>query len=265
MTGVDKDFAGKVAVVTGGGSGIGAASARLLAARGATVAILDVVDAAATKVREEIDAAGGNSFALVADVGDADQMKAAFEAIAIKEGRIDSLVICAGINGFWAPVEDLKPEEFDQTVRINLRGTYLSFHHGVPLLRKAGGGSVVVISSINGQRTFSTAGASAYSATKAAQAAMARQLALELSIDKIRVNSIYPGATVTGIGLNTWKRNTDGIRFPVLYPEGDVPITRNVKARAEDIADGVAFLCSDAARHITGADLNIDGGQSLIR
>lgn len=252
-------------MVTGGGSGIGAASARLLAAKGATVAILDVVPAAADAVLGEIEAAGGKAFVLIADVGDETQMKAAFEALALKEGKIDTLVICAGINGSWAPVDDLTPEEFDRTVRINLRGTYLAFHHGVPLLKQAGGGAVAVISSINGQRTSSTAGASCYAATKAAQAAMARQLALELSHSHIRVNSIYPGSTKTGIGANTWRRNTDAIRWPVVFPEGDVPITRNIPAAAEDIAEGVVFLCSNAARHITGADLNIDGGQSLIR
>lgn len=259
-----KDFTGRVALVTGGGSGIGAAAARLLAARGATVAILDVIEAAAGKVCEEIAAAGGQAFALQADVGDEAQMKAAFEALELKAQRLDVMVVSAGINGTWAPIDDLAPEEFDRTVRINLRGTYLAFHYGAPLLKR-NGGAVVVISSINGQRTFSTAGASCYAATKAAQAAMARQLALELSKDRIRVNSIFPGSTVTGIGVNTWRRNTDDIRFPILYPDGDVPITRNKPARAEDIADGIVFLCSDAARHITGAELNIDGGQSLIR
>jgi NAD(P)-dependent dehydrogenase (short-subunit alcohol dehydrogenase family) len=259
------ELAGKVALVTGGGSGIGAAAARMLAAHGATVALLDVVDASANKVREEITAAGGGAFSLIADVGDEAQMKAAFEALDIKSGRLDVMVVGAGINGMWAPVDDLTPEEFDRTIRINLRGTYLSFHYGVPLMKKTGGGSVVVISSVNGQRTVSTAGASAYAATKAAQAAMSRQLALELSGARIRVNSIFPGATETSIGLNTWKRNVDGIRFPVVFPDGDVPITGGKRAKAEDVAEGIVFLCSDAARHITGAELNIDGGQSLIR
>jgi NAD(P)-dependent dehydrogenase (short-subunit alcohol dehydrogenase family) len=79
------------------------------------------------------------------------------------------------------------------------------------------------------------------------------------------VNSVYPGSTKTGIGVNTWRRNTEAIRWPVEFPEGDVPITKNKPAAAEDIAEGIVFLCSNAARHITGADLNIDGGQSLIR
>lgn len=259
------EWTGKVALVTGGGSGIGAASARLLASKGATVAILDVVPAAADAVLGEIEAAGGKAFVLIADVGDEAQMNAAFEAVELKEGKLDTMVISAGINGHWAPVDDLTPGEFDQTIRINLRGTYLAFHYGVPLLKKAGGGAVAVVSSINGQRTFSTAGASAYSATKAGQAAMARQLALELSRSHIRVNSVFPGTTKTGIGANTWRRNADDIRWPVQFPQGDIPITGTVPARAEDVAEAIVFLCSTEARHITGAELNIDGGQSLIR
>ncbi|HEY9012745.1 MAG TPA: SDR family NAD(P)-dependent oxidoreductase [Devosia sp.] len=260
-----KDFTGKVALVTGGGSGIGAAAARMLAARGATVALLDVVEANAAKVRTEIAAAGGEAFVLVADVGDEAQMKAAFEALAIKSDRLDLMVVSAGINGTWAPIEELTPEEFDRTIRINLRGTYLSLHHGVPLMKKAGSGAIVIISSLNGQRTFSTAGASIYAATKAAQASMSKSMALELSQSRIRVNSVFPGSTETGIGLNTWRRNTDAVWFPVEFPAGDVPLTGGKRASAEDVAEGIVFLCSDAARHITGAELNVDGGQSLIR
>lgn len=260
-----KDLSGRVALVTGGGSGIGAAAARMLAARGATVAILDVVDASASAVREEIEAAGGKAFSLIADVGDEVQMKAAFEALDAKEKRLDIMVVSAGINGSWAPIEELTAAEFDQTMRINLRGTYLAMHLAVPLFKRGGGGSVVIISSINGQRTFSTPGASIYAATKAAQAALSKQLALELARAHIRVNSIFPGSTRTGIGLNTWRRNTDELRYPVTFPIGDVPLTGTVPANAEDVAEGIVFLCSDAARHITGAELNIDGGQSLVR
>lgn len=259
-----KELTGRVALVTGGGSGIGAAAARMLAAKGATVAVLDVVEAAAHKVRDEIAAGGGEAFALTADVGDDAQMKAALAELDSKALRLDIMVVSAGINGTWAPIDDLTPDEFDRTMRINLRGTYLAFHCGAPLLKRSGGGSVVVVSSINGQRTSSTAGASCYAASKAAQAAMARSLALELARDKIRVNSIFPGTTVTGISANTWRRNTEAIRYPVVFPEGDLPLTAK-PATPEDIAEGIVFLCSDAARHITGAELNIDGGQSLIR
>jgi len=259
------EFAGQVALVTGGGSGIGAATAKLLAARGARVGLLDHVEQGMAQVRAEIVAAGGDAFTLMADVGNDMQMRGVFEAFAAKSDRLDTLVICAGINGVWAPIDDITPAEWDRTMHVNLRGTYLALHLGVPMMKASGGGSITIVSSMNGQRTFSTSGASCYSASKAAQLALATQLALELALSHIRVNAVCPGATVTGIGLNTFRRNTDASRIPVQFPEGDVPITGGKPARAEDIADGIAFLSSAAARHITGAVLNIDGGQSLLR
>lgn len=259
------EFAGKTALVTGGGSGIGAAAARKLAAMGAEVALLDVVEAGLIKVRDEIVAAGGKALIFQADVAEDTQMQAAFAGLQEATGRLDVLVISAGINGVWAPIDDLTPEEWDRTMSINLRGTYLAFHYGVPMLKASGGGAVTVISSMNGQRTFSTAGASCYSASKAAQLAMATQLSLELGRYNIRVNTVCPGQTVTGIGANTWRRNTDQSRVKIEYPEGDIPATGGRPAEASDIAEGIAYLSSSAARHVSGAVLNIDGGQSLVR
>jgi NAD(P)-dependent dehydrogenase (short-subunit alcohol dehydrogenase family) len=259
------EFAGKTALVTGAGSGIGAAAARKLASMGAQVALLDQAEAGMAAVRDEIVAAGGQAFTLLADVSQDDQMQAALQAVEQQAGRLDVLVISAGINGVWAPVDDITPAEWDRTMNINLRGTYLSFHYGVPLMKKSGGGAITVISSMNGQRTFTTAGASCYSASKAAQLAMATQLALELGFYKIRVNTVCPGQTVTGIGASTVRRNMDESRVVVVYPKGDIPATGGRPADASDIADGIAFLSSGAARHISGAVLNIDGGQSLIR
>lgn len=258
-------MAGKVALITGGGSGIGAAAARLLAARGAKVGLIDIVEAGMIAVCAEIAAAGGEAFAIVADVSDETQMRAAFERFGAETARLDTLVLAAGINGVWAPIDDITPAEWDRTININLRGTYLALHLGVPMLRAAGGGAITIIASVNGQRTFSTTGASCYAASKAAQLALATQLALELATSRIRVNTICPGSTVTGIGINTFRRNTEATRIPVQFPEGDVPITGGKPASASDIADGIAFLSSPEARHITGAVLNIDGGQSLIR
>lgn len=259
------EFAGKVALVTGAGSGIGAAAARKLASMGAEVALLDLVEAGMNAVRDEIVAAGGKAFTLQADVGDEAQMEAALKALDERAGRLDVMVVSAGINGVWAPIDDITPAEWDRTMHINLRGTYLSFHYGVPVMKKSGGGAITVISSMNGQRTFTTGGASCYSASKAAQLAMATQLSLELAVYKIRVNTVCPGQTVTGIGASTFRRNMDESRVVIEYPKGDIPATGGKPAAASDIADGIAFLSSSAARHISGAVLNIDGGQSLVR
>src|SRR5690606_24712094 len=136
-------------------------------------------------------------------------------------GRLDIVVANAGINGVWAPIESLTPEEWDKTISINLRGTYLTIHHTVPALEAAGGGAIVVVSSINGTRTFTTPGATAYSATKAGQLAMTQQLALELASRKIRINAVCPGAIESQIGDNTESRDEAKTRVPVEFPEGD--------------------------------------------
>jgi NAD(P)-dependent dehydrogenase (short-subunit alcohol dehydrogenase family) len=174
------------------------------------------------------------------------------------------VLVNAGINGMWAPIEEMTPAEWDTTIRVNLRGSYLTVHHAVPLMREHGG-SMVIISSVNGTRTFTTAGATAYSVTKAGQFAMGQMLALELSRYKIRVNVICPGSVQTSIGERTWRRKTEDVKYPVTFPEGTIPLTRSNKGPLPiEIAKSVAFLCSDAAAHITGTPIWIDGGQSLV-
>lgn len=127
------------------------------------------------------------------------------------------------------------------------------------------GGSIVVTSSVNGTRMFSNTGASAYAATKAAQAAFARMIALELAPRNIRVNTICPGAIESSIDENTVHRGLSRVRTPVKFPEGQVPLTQGKPGRAEDVARLVAFLFSDDASHITGTEVFIDGAQSLLQ
>lgn len=259
------DLTGKTALVTGAGSGIGKAAALMLGKRGARVAVLSRTESEIVKTKEEIEEAGGEALALTGDVSHEEAMKDAVERIASAWGRLDIVVANAGINGVWAPIDDLQPQEWDKTIAINLRGTYLTLHYAVPHLKAAGGGSIVVVSSINGTRTFTTAGATAYAATKAAQLAMVQQLALELGKSKIRINAVCPGLIETNIPDSTIKRNQDAARIPVIWPEGDIPITGGKSGTSEDVAEIIAFLASDNARHITGSPVWIDGGQSLLR
>ena len=256
---------GKVALVTGAGSGIGRATAMKLALDGAAVVAMsrtrDEVEATAAEIRE----AGGQAIALTGDVTDDAGMKALVSKALEHFGHLDIVVANAGINGVWAPIETLTPEEWDTTIAVNLRGTYLTIHHAVPALEAAGGGAIVVVSSINGTRTFTSPGASAYSVTKAGQVALVQQLALELGQRKIRINAVCPGAIESRIDENPERRDSDKAGIPVEFPEGDIPLTGGKSGKAGDVADVIAFLVSDAARHVTGSPVWIDGGQSLLR
>lgn len=258
------EFSGKVALVTGAGSGIGEAAALRLAAGGASVVVISRTQDEIDAVRDAIIAKGGKALSIVADVSEPDDVANVVRQTLDAYGRIDIVVANAGINGMWAPIDDLTVDEWDQTMKVNLRGTYLTLHHTVPALKKQGG-SIIIVSSINGNRTFTSPGATAYSATKAAQVAMAQQLALELGDDGIRVNAVCPGAIDTEIDDNSQRRNSEEAEVPVQFPEGDIPLTGGKPGESRDVADVIAFLASDAARHVTGVPIYVDGGQSLLR
>ncbi|MBS1165000.1 MAG: fabG [Proteobacteria bacterium] len=192
-------------------------------------------------------------------------MSAAVSELTDRFGRLDAVVANARINGTWALIEDIKAEEWDQTIAVNLRGTCLTLRFTVPHLKNGDGGSIVVVSSINGTRTFTSPGAIAYSATKAAPLAMVQQLALKLGRHRFRVNAVCPGAIETNIDDSTTVRAEEETVIPVARPEGQVPLTGGRPGRAEDVAHLITFLVSDASSHITGTPIWIDGGQGLLR
>ncbi|NTH49290.1 SDR family oxidoreductase [Agrobacterium rhizogenes] len=258
-------MAEKVALVTGGGSGIGKAAAILLAKQGVAVGVLGRTQTKIDAVVSEITDAGGQALALRADVALEDEMHGAVGRLMEAFGRLDVVVANAGINGTWAPIDDLKPEEWDRTIDVNLRGTYLTLYVAVPQLKRTGGGSIIIVSSINGTRTFTTPGATAYVATKAAQVAIMQQLSLELAHHHIRVNAICPGAIDTNIDASTSIRHEKETAIPVIWPEGQIPITGGAPGRSEDVADLIAFLASERSGHITGTPIWIDGAQGLLR
>ena len=254
---------GKKIVVTGAGSGLGKAAALLLAAEGADLAIVgrtqDELEETAAAVRSH----GNEILTLVADIADQAQMQAAFRQIEGQFGRLDGVFANAGINGTWAPLEELTYDEWNATMRINLGGTFLTLHLAVPLMKQRGG-SVVITSSINGTRTFTNGGASAYSTTKAGQLALGQMAALELARFGIRVNVICPGAIDSEIGDNTSKRHTQRATVRARFPDGTVPLTKGEPGSAGDVAKLVRFLLSDDSAHVTGTPVWIDGGQSLL-
>jgi NAD(P)-dependent dehydrogenase (short-subunit alcohol dehydrogenase family) len=158
----------------------------------------------------------------------------------------------------------LKPEEWDKTLEVNLKGTFLTGKYAVPYLKQHGG-SVIITSSVNGTRMFSNTGATAYACSKAAQVAFAKMVALELAKHRIRVNVICPGAIETSIDESTEQRNVEREKEPVEYPEGQIPLTDGQSGSSEQVAELVYFLASDASGHISGTEIWIDGAQSLLQ
>jgi NAD(P)-dependent dehydrogenase (short-subunit alcohol dehydrogenase family) len=250
----------KVVLVTGAGSGIGRATALELSRAGARVGLLGLQESSLT---ETASAMTGPSLVLPADVSHDEQLKAACERLASEWDRIDGVFANAGINGVWAPIEELDRDEWDRTLAVNLTGSFLTIKYTMPWLKRQGG-SVVITSSVNGTRMFSNTGATAYSCSKAAQVAMAKMLALELAHWKVRVNVICPGLIATHIEESTVREDLDTIESMAVYPHGNVPLTGGGAGKPEDVAKLVAFLLGDDSRLISGTEVWIDGAESLL-
>jgi NAD(P)-dependent dehydrogenase (short-subunit alcohol dehydrogenase family) len=255
---------GQVALVTGAGSGIGRATALRLAREGISIGVLSHTESEVREAVQEIREAGGKALPLTADVSSASDVHRAVEELVAEFGGLDIIFANAGINGVWAPIDEIQPDEWERTIRTNLTGTYLTLHYGVPHLKARGRGAIVITSSVNGTRIFSNAGATAYSSTKAAQLAMAQMLAVELAKHHIRVNVICPGRIETAIQGKTERRNIEEAAEPVEYPEGKIPLTDGEGGSAEEVAELVRFLCSDQSRFISGTPIWIDGAQSML-
>jgi NAD(P)-dependent dehydrogenase (short-subunit alcohol dehydrogenase family) len=254
-------LAGKVAIVTGGGSGIGEACSETLAREGAAVLVTDVDDGLGRAVVERIAKAGGRAHYLHHDVRDEAGWPGVIAEAEKRFGRLDFMVANAGI-GIMAPIAAMTLADWQRQQAINLDGVFLSIKHAIPALKRAGGGSIVLMSSVAGLR--GAPGLAAYSATKGGVRLLAKSVALEHAADNIRCNSVHPGIIATPIwgkiptGAEGNRRNA-----PIDASEraaSIVPLTR--VGLAQDIANGVLFLCTDAASYMTGQELVIDGGMT---
>lgn len=242
--------ANKVAVITGGAHGMGEAMVRLFAREGAKVVVADILEAEGRALAADIVAGGGDAFFVKLDVSDEAQWEAAIAAITDRFERIDILVNNAGISG--AVPDRLSTEHYDRLMAVNARGTFLGVKHAIPELRKAGGGSIVNVSSVSGLvgQTFVHMG---YNAAKAAIHVMTKSAAVQFAIHGIRVNSVHPGYMPP---MRTSVSTADPAQRAAMMQT--VPMGRT--GRPEEVAYAVLFLASDEASYITGTELVVDGG-----
>jgi NAD(P)-dependent dehydrogenase (short-subunit alcohol dehydrogenase family) len=252
---------GKVAIVTGGASGIGEACAETLAREGASVLITDIDDTLGKGVVDRITKAGGKAHYMRHDVRDEAAWSGVIEEAEKRYSRLDIMVANAGI-GIMSPIATMTLADWQRQQAINLDGVFLSIKHSIPAMKRAGGGSIVLMSSVAGLR--GAPGLAAYSATKGGVRLLAKSVALEHAADNIRCNSVHPGIIATPI----WEKIPTGAegnrRNAPIDPReraaATVPLPR--VGEAQDIANGVLFLCTDAGNYITGQELVIDGGMT---
>ena len=241
----------KVALITGGASGMGASMARIFAREGAKVVVADMLEAEARDVVADITRANGAALFQRLDVTSEADWQAAIAATLAAYGRLDILVNDAGISG--SAVDDLfDSAAWDRIMAVNSTGTFLGLKYAIPEMKKTGGGSIVNISSISGvtgQRGIHVA----YNASKGAIRTLTKAAAVQHGRDNIRVNSVHPGLMPP---MRTSGRTADpAVRAKMLEM---VPLGRD--GRVEEVANAVLFLASDEASYITGAELYVDGG-----
>jgi NAD(P)-dependent dehydrogenase (short-subunit alcohol dehydrogenase family) len=256
---------GRVAFITGASSGIGRATALTLAKEGARIGALGRTQSTVDEIVTAIQQAGGEAIPLVADVSQADQVQSAVQKLIDRWGRLDIVFANAGINGAAGPISEITPEEYDEIMDINLKGTFLAIKYSVPYLGKQGG-SIIIDSSVNGTRMFSNTAGAVYGASKAGQSALGKMLAVQLALDHIRVNVICPGYVESGIGRTGRHKRVYSVARNVRFPDGTIPLLHSQTrgGKPEQVAQLVLFLASDLSDFITGSEIHIDGGESLL-
>lgn len=255
-------MSGKCALVTGGGSGIGSAIAVAFAREGARVAICGLTEDKLRRIREEITGTGGECLPILCDISQANQVASMIESVVDEFGALQALVNNAGVRASISTAEDLGEEEWDRTFDVDAKGSWLCSKYAIPHLRAAGGGAIVMISSISAHIGQPKQGC--YNAAKAAQELLMKCMAIDFAADGIRVNSICPAWIRTEMNrqqLQEMQQQPDrkyppGISFNDvlrLHPLGRI-------GEPEDVANAALFLASDEARWITGISLMVDGG-----
>src|SRR5229473_4099506 len=254
---------GKVAIVTGGASGIGAACATTLAREGAKVVVTDLDDAGGQALVETIARAGGEAVFLHQDVSLEENWPGVIETTERRFGRLDVMVANAGI-GIMCKAVEMSLADWRRQTAVNLDGVFLSVKYAVPAMRRAGGGSIVIMSSVAGLR--GSAGLAGYCATKGGVRLFAKAVAMECAAagDGIRVNTVHPGVIDTPIWGKIPTEAAGGGRNAPIDPEERARLATPLgrAGQAAEIASGVLYLASDASSYVTGTELVIDGGMN---
>lgn len=245
------EFDGKVVVITGGGAGIGEATALLFGSERAQVVILDRQEQSGAAVAEEVRRRGGNALFLRTDISESGDVDRSFKEIAKQFGGVDVLFANAAVQSI-SSLEKTSEESWNRTLSVNLTGTFLCCRCAIEPMRTKGGGSIVICSSGHAFHTYP--GYAAYAATKGAVVSFMRAAAVDLAGDNIRVNCLVPGATETALLRDHFDKNPED-RERLLK---QIPMRR--LATPEDIARGVRLLSSSDAAYITGTWLAVDGG-----
>lgn len=248
-------LADRVCVVTGAGSGIGAAAARELAAHGARVAVLDRDGHAAACVAADIERAGGRAISIEADVSQPDAVMAASELVLRHLGQCQVLVNNAAMVGYAGALMEADLDQWNRMLAVNLTGALICARVWGKQMAAAGGGSIVNVTSICGHLPLPNGGA--YSVAKAGLMMLTRMLALELAQDRIRCNSVSPGLVRTPSTESAYSNHESGEARKQMVPSGRI-------ADPADLADVIAFLASDRAGYVNGQDLLVDGALSQI-
>jgi NAD(P)-dependent dehydrogenase (short-subunit alcohol dehydrogenase family) len=255
---------GKVALVTGGASGIGAAVAELLAREGASVAVTDIDDLGGPELVAGIKKAGHQAIFLHQDVTSEPRWVEVVAETVERFGRLDILVSNAGIGISVPSIVDMSLEDWRRQTAINLDGVFLSVKHCLPAMRRSGGGSIIMMSSLAGLR--GAPGLSGYCATKGGVRLFAKAIAMECASvgDGIRVNSVHPGIIDTPIWGKIPVGATGSGRNAPIDPEERARLAAPLgrAGHASEIASGVLYLASDASSYVTGTELVIDGGMN---